>query len=649
MEDIFPRMDLSIKQGAIAPFGKEIDYWVLALIKAVLKKHKFKLSDPIEKISEEAIQEILYGSGEEKIKVEYNYAEVNAENEGLVKYFETILVGSGHSTLKENLEAVGHLADCPECQGYRLKQEALYFKVGDKNIGQAATLQLNHFYEWVLEQEKDLYERAKLIKGEILKEIRGRTKFLLDVGLDYLSLHRPAFSLSGGEAQRIRLATQIGSQLINVTYILDEPSIGLHQRDNVRLIGALKDLRDIGNTVIVVEHDKDMILEADYVVDLGPGAGTHGGKVVAEGTPAQMLASNSVTTQYLNGTREIKIPAERRKGNGNYLEIKGASGHNLKNTGAKFPLGTLICVTGVSGSGKSTLITDTLYPVLKKHFYRSAAYALPHKSVEGLKHLDKVIEIDQAPIGRTPRSNPSTYTGLFTHIRSLFAMLPEAKIRGYQPGRFSFNVKGGRCEECGGAGLKVVEMNFLPDVYVECPVCFGKRYNRETLEVRYKGKSISDVLDMTVEHALEFFENIPAIKRKIKILNEVGLGYICLGQSSTTISGGEAQRVKLATELSKKDTGKTFYILDEPTTGLHFEDIRILMDVLQELVERGNTVLIIEHNLDVIKMADYVIDLGPEGGDKGGLIIAQGTPEEVARSKKSHTALFLRKELNIKA
>jgi excinuclease ABC subunit A len=470
---------------------------------------------------------------------------------------------------------------------------------------------------------------------------------LLDVGLDYLTIHRPAFSLSGGEAQRIRLATQIGSQLINVTYILDEPSIGLHQRDNVRLIGALKNLRDTGNTVVVVEHDKDMIMEADYVVDIGPGAGTHGGKVVAEGTVEEILKNGSVTTQYLNGTREIAVPEKRREGNGQFLELKGASGHNLKNVNIKLPLGTLICITGVSGSGKSTLITDTLYPILKKHYYRSSAYALPYKSVEGLKNLDKVIEIDQSPIGRTPRSNPATYTGLFTHIRSLFTQLPEAKIRGYQPGRFSFNVKGGRCEECGGAGLKVIEMNFLPDVYVECPVCLGKRYNRETLEVRYKGKSISDVLNMTVEHAVEFFENIPVIKRKVQTLFDVGLGYIRLGQSSTTISGGEAQRVKLATELSKKDTGKTFYILDEPTTGLHFEDIRILMDVLQKLVDRGNTVLIIEHNMDVIKLADYIIDMGPEGGDKGGQVIVEGTPEKVAKNKKSHTAVFLRKELGM--
>jgi excinuclease ABC subunit A len=644
LTDIFPDKTLSVKQGAIAPWGKDVDYWNACILKSVLKKHGFKGTEPVSQLTEDCIQEILYGS-EEKIKVEYNYTEVSVENEGIVKYFENVLISPGGGALKETLENLGHLADCPECNGYRLKKETLFFKVGDKHIGEAALMQLDHFYEWIQEQKAKVNEKSRLIAGEILKEIDTRTRFLLDVGLDYLTLHRPAFSLSGGEAQRIRLATQIGSQLINVTYILDEPSIGLHQRDNVKLIAALKNLRDIGNSVIVVEHDKDMILNSDYVVDLGPGAGTHGGRIVAEGTVAQLMEIDSITTQYIRGTRTIAVPAKRRPGNGHHLKLNGAKGHNLKNVNITLPLGTLICVTGVSGSGKSTLITDTLYPILKKYFYRSSAYALPHKSVEGLKELDKVIEIDQSPIGRTPRSNPATYTGVFTHIRSLFAQLPEAKIRGYQPGRFSFNVKGGRCEECGGAGIKVVEMNFLPDVYVECPVCLGKRYNRETLEVRYKGKSISDVLNMTVEHAVEFFENIPAIKRQAKTLNDVGLGYIRLGQSSTTLSGGEAQRVKLATELSKKDTGKTFYILDEPTTGLHFEDIRILMDVLNKLVDRGNTVLIIEHNLDVIKLADHIIDMGPEGGDKGGKIIAEGTPEELIKSKKSYTASFLKKEL----
>lgn len=645
-EELFPNPDLSIKQGALAPLGKEMDYWNLSVIKAVLKKHGFKLTDPISKISEEAIHEMLYGS-EERLKVDYNYTEVSVENEGIIKYFEEVLITPGSSSLKETLEAVGRLTDCPECHGHRLKQEALYFKVGEKNIGEAATMQLNHFYQWIEEQEMGLSDRARIIAGEIMKEIRTRTKFLLDVGLDYLNLNRPSFSLSGGEAQRIRLATQIGSQLINVTYILDEPSIGLHQRDNVRLIQALKELRDIGNTVIVVEHDKDMIVESDYVVDLGPGAGTHGGKIMAHGTPSEVMNGHSVTVDYLNGSREISIPNQRRTGNGKFLELKDATGHNLKNVSIKLPLGTLVCITGVSGSGKSTLISDTLYPILKKHFYRAGGHPLPYKSIDGLKNIDKVIEIDQSPIGRTPRSNPATYTGLFTHIRNLFSILPEAKIRGYAPGRFSFNVKGGRCEECGGAGVKVIEMNFLPDVHVECPSCFGKRYNRETLEVRYKGKSISDVLNMTVEHALEFFENIPAIKRKIQTLQDVGLSYITLGQSSTTLSGGEAQRIKLATELSKKDTGKTFYILDEPTTGLHFEDIRILMEVLERLVQHGNTVLIIEHNLDVIKLADWVVDLGPEGGDGGGEILAEGTPEQVALHPTSHTAKFLKKELGM--
>ncbi len=644
MENIFPDTSLSIRSGALAPFGKEIDAWNMAVMKAIGKKHNFKLNDAVKGISEEGIQEILYGS-EEKLTVEYNYSEYSVENGGLVQYFQDILIGKTASPLKETLEEYGSLADCPDCHGYRLKQEALYFKVGEKHIGESALLELDDFNKWIEEIDKGLDKRSRPVAGEILKEIRTRTQFLLDVGLNYLNLNRPAFSLSGGEAQRIRLATQIGSQLINVTYILDEPSIGLHQRDNIRLINSLKNLRDIGNTVIVVEHDKDMILESDYVVDIGPGAGTHGGKIVAEGTVEQILKTNSVTTQYLNGSREIKTPEIRSQGNGKFLEIKGCTGHNLKNVSVKFPLGTLICVTGVSGSGKSTLITDTLYPILKKHFFRGASLPLPYKSIEGLKELDKVIEIDQSPIGRTPRSNPATYTGLFTHIRNLFALLPEAKIRGYQPGRFSFNVKGGRCEDCGGAGLKTIEMNFLPDVYVECPTCFGKRYNRETLEVRYKGKSISDVLDMKVEHAVEFFDKIPQIKKKVDTLLEVGLGYISLGQSSTTLSGGEAQRVKLATELSKRDTGKTFYILDEPTTGLHFEDIRILMEQINRLVQRGNTVLIIEHNMDVIKLADWVIDLGPEGGGGGGKILAEGTPEQVAKHKTSHTAVFLKKEL----
>jgi len=645
IDDIFPDRSLSIKDGGIAPLGTDLDFWRISLLKAVGKRHGFKLTDPISSITPEGIEEMLYGS-DEKLRVDYQFNEYNVENEGLVGYFENIILGkSANNALKEKLEETGRLAPCPACHGYRLKEEALYFKVGELHIGEASNLQLNHFYDWINATKEKLVGRELLVGGEVLKEISIRAKFLLDVGLDYLSLNRPAYSLSGGEAQRIRLATQIGSQLINVTYILDEPSIGLHQRDNERLIKALKDLRDIGNTVIVVEHDRDMIMESDFVVDIGPGAGTHGGKIVAAGEIADAIKADTVTMKYLLGKMEIKVPEKRREGNGLFLSIKGATGNNLKNVNIKLPLGTLICVTGVSGSGKSTLITDTLYPVLKKHFYRSSSPALDYKSIDGLKNIDKVIEIDQSAIGRTPRSNPSTYTGLFTHIRNLFVQLPEAKIRGYKPGRFSFNVKGGRCEDCQGGGMKTIEMNFLPDVYVQCPTCLGKRYNRETLEVRYKGKSISDVLDMTVEHAVEFFENIPAIKRKVKTMNDVGLGYIRLGQASTTLSGGEAQRVKLAEELSKKDTGATFYILDEPTTGLHFEDIRILMNVLNELVNKGNTVLVIEHNLDVIKLADYIIDIGLEGGDKGGEIIAEGTPEQVAKSKKSHTARFLKKEL----
>lgn len=644
MDALFPDKSLSFAKGALAPFGKEMDYWTAAMIKAVLKKHGYKGTEPIGKLSEAVMDEILYGS-EEKITVDYDFTETRADNQGLIKMFEAVLISPGKSDLKESLMSLGHLADCPECRGYRLKQEALYFRVGGLHIGEAALLQLSDFMAWIEDRESQLTEKEKPVAGEILKEIKTRTRFLLNVGLEYLTLHRPAYSLSGGEAQRIRLATQIGSQLINVTYILDEPSIGLHQRDNVRLIGALQNLRDVGNTVIVVEHDKDIMNEADFLVDLGPGAGTHGGRIVASGTPEAFKKQNSLTAGYMTGEREIALPARRRYGNGHTLTLKGATGHNLKNVEVSFPLGTLICVTGVSGSGKSTLITDTLYPILKRHFYRSAAYAMPYSGISGLEKLDKVIEIDQTPIGRTPRSNPATYTGLFTHIRALFAMLPEAKIRGYQPGRFSFNVKGGRCEECGGAGRKVIEMNFLPDVEVQCPVCMGQRYNRETLEVRYKGKSISDVLDMTVEHAVDFFEHIPQIRRKLEAINEVGLGYISLGQSSTTLSGGEAQRVKLATELSKRDTGKTFYILDEPTTGLHFEDIRILMEQMQKLVDRGNTVLIIEHNLDVIKLADYIVDMGPEGGNGGGKVVATGTPEQIAKSASSITGKFLKAEL----
>jgi excinuclease ABC subunit A len=534
---------------------------------------------------------------------------------------------------------------CPTCAGARLKKESLHFKIADKNIHELSTMDITSIKEWFDQVESKLDERQLIIATEILKEIRARLGFLLDVGLNYLTLDRTAKTLSGGEAQRIRLATQIGSQLVNVLYILDEPSIGLHQRDNERLINALKNLRDIGNSVLVVEHDKDMILHADHVIDMGPAAGVHGGTVVAEGTPTEILKSNSLTAAYLNGTKEVKIPEKRREGNGKTLSLHGATGHNLKNLSVSFPLGKLIVVSGVSGSGKSSLITGTLYPILNKHFFRAKAIPLPFKKIEGLEHIDKVIEIDQSPIGRTPRSNPSTYTGVFSDIRTLFVQLPEAKIRGYKPGRFSFNVKGGRCETCQGAGLKVIEMNFLPDVQVPCETCHGKRYNRETLEVRYKGKSISDVLDMSINDAVDFFENVPSIYRKIKTLQDVGLGYITLGQSSTTLSGGEAQRVKLATELSKKDTGNTFYILDEPTTGLHFEDVNVLMGVINRLVERGNTILIIEHNLDVVKSADWVIDIGPEGGKDGGQVLFEGTPENLIKNNKSETARFLKLEM----
>ena len=646
MSAIFPDPAKSIREGGIAPLGKDIDLWTAGTIKALLKKHGHKVTDSISKLSEDFIQELLYGIEDgEKLKVEYHYTDYNIAWNGLVNQFEEEILNKKESDLKERLESIGKLANCPECQGLRLKKEALYFRVGDLNIGQAANLQIDKFYNWVQSIEATMSDRQKVIGNEILKEISTRTGFLMNVGLVYLSLNRASFTLSGGEAQRIRLATQIGSQLINVTYILDEPSIGLHQRDNVRLIQALKDLRDVGNTVIVVEHDKDMMQESDYVVDIGPGAGIHGGRIMAAGIPSEFIKANSLTADYFSGKRNIQVPESRREGNGKFLTLRGAVGNNLKDVTIKMPLGTMICITGVSGSGKSTLISDTLYPILRQFFYKSLTPPLEYRSVDGLQWLDKVVEIDQAPIGRTPRSNPATYTGVFTHIRNLFAMLPEAKIRGYQPGRFSFNVKGGRCEECGGAGIKTIEMNFLPDVYVQCPTCLGKRYNRETLEVRFKGKSIADVLDMTVEDSVEFFENIPAIKRQVETIKNVGLGYISIGQSSTTLSGGEAQRVKLATELAKRDTGKTLYILDEPTTGLHFEDIRVLMEVLQILVNKGNTVLIIEHNLDVIKMADFIVDMGPEGGDGGGYVLFQGTPEELVKNKKSVTGKFLKPEL----
>lgn len=645
---VIPDKKLSIQKGGLAPLGPTRENWTFEVLKAVSKKLDFAVTTPLEKLSDEQIDQLLFGNKEEPIVVTVSYGsygsrEYRVEFEGIFKMLEEF---SGKSSDEApSLDDFRTKVTCPTCEGARLKKESLHFKIADKNIHELSTLDISALKEWFDQVENKLDERQLVIATEILKEIRARLGFLLDVGLNYLTLDRTAKTLSGGEAQRIRLATQIGSQLVNVLYILDEPSIGLHQRDNERLINALKNLRDIGNSVLVVEHDKDMILHADYVIDMGPAAGVHGGTVVAEGQPDEILKSDSLTAAYLNGKKEVKIPERRREGNNKTLTIHGATGHNLKNLTVTFPLGKLIVVSGVSGSGKSSLITGTLYPILNKHFFRAKATPLPFKKIEGLEHIDKVIEIDQSPIGRTPRSNPSTYTGVFSDIRTLFVQLPEAKIRGYKPGRFSFNVKGGRCETCQGAGLKVIEMNFLPDVQVPCETCHGKRYNRETLEVRYKGKSISDVLDMSINDAVDFFENVPSIYRKIKTLQDVGLGYITLGQSSTTLSGGEAQRVKLATELSKKDTGNTFYILDEPTTGLHFEDVNVLMGVINRLVDRGNTVLIIEHNLDVVKSADWVIDVGPEGGKEGGRILFEGTPENLIKNKKSETARFLKLEM----
>ena len=655
LEAIIPDENVSINDGAIAPLGEEREAYVFKQVQQLAKKHKFSLDKPVKTLSAEIINLILYGSKKENFddedfsnfqKTEQEYA--SGEYEGIVnmirRWFHSDNTNEG---LRSWVEKFMILEKCPSCDGKRLKKESLWFKIDEKNIADLSEMDLVKLLDWFDKIEDRLSQKQNIIARDILKEIRERIQFLLDVGLTYLSLNRPSKTLSGGESQRIRLATQIGSQLQGITYILDEPSIGLHQRDNHQLIKALKNLRDIGNSVLVVEHDKDIMLAADYLVDIGPDAGKHGGEVVAKGTPKNFLKLETLTSSYLNGDVEIKIPKKRRKGNGQELVLKGASGNNLKNVTATFPLGKFICVTGVSGSGKSTLINETLYPLLSIHAYRSKMTPLPYKSIEGLENIDKVVEIDQSPIGRTPRSNPATYCGFFTDIRALFAAIPEAKIRGYKPGRFSFNVKSGRCDVCQGGGMRVIEMNFLPDVYVECEKCNGKRYNRETLEIRYKGKSISDVLEMTVDEAVEFFQNVPYLYRKIKVLQEVGLGYITLGQSAVTLSGGEAQRVKLATELSKRDTGKTFYILDEPTTGLHFRDIQHLADVLNKLVDRGNTVLVIEHNMDIIKIADYIIDLGPEGGDGGGKILFEGTPEKLVENKESFTAAFLKQELEV--
>src|SRR5690554_1657277 len=649
MDKIIPDRKLSIYRGGIAPLGKYRNTLIFWQLEALAERYGFTLKTSIENLPEEALEAILHGTSE-PLTLKNTPLGSNSNYflsfGGVIKY---ILDQQQNDTGAKAKRWAGQYITgktCPDCQGQRLNKEALHFKIAGKNIAELSAMDLSELRQWFEGLEERLSERQNIIATEILKEIRSRLGFMVDVGLDYLALDRGAMTLSGGESQRIRLATQIGSQLVNVLYILDEPSIGLHQRDNERLIRSLKNLRDIGNSVLVVEHDKDMILEADYVIDMGPAAGEHGGEVVAQGTPAQIRSSDTLTAQYLNGTKEIPLPERRRAGNGQELVLEGAIGNNLKNVKLTLPLGGLILVTGVSGSGKSSLITETLYPILNHHFFRAKKTPLPYKKITGLENIDKVIEIDQSPIGRTPRSNPSTYTGVFSDIRNLFVQLPEAKIRGYKPGRFSFNVKGGRCETCKGGGMKVIEMNFLPDVQVPCETCQGRRYNRETLEVRYRGKSISDVLNMRVEEAVVFFEAIPSIYRKIKTLNDVGLGYLTLGQSSVTLSGGEAQRVKLATELSKKDTGKTFYILDEPTTGLHFEDVNVLLGVLNRLVQRGNTVLVIEHNMEVIKVSDWVIDMGPEGGKGGGELVFSGTPEDLAQNKISRTAKFIEMELN---
>ena len=648
LNKVIPDTKKTIKQGGLAPLGDFKANWIFNQIEIIGDRYGFKLTTPIKDIPKEGLDTILYGADEvfevpnKTLGITRKYS---LKFEGVVNFINQQSEETKSRSIKRWAEGFMNEATCPTCNGDRLRKESRHFKIAQKSISDLARMDIGSLQKWLQTADKSMTDQQKRIGTEIIKELLTRSSFLLNVGLNYLSLNRPAKSLSGGEAQRIRLATQIGSQLVNVLYILDEPSIGLHQRDNEKLIDSLKELRDLGNSVIVVEHDRDMIEEADFILDIGPGAGRHGGEIVAHGDLKAIRESDSITAQYLNGKREIAVPAERRPGNGKFIELKGATGNNLKKVNLKLPLGKLVVVTGVSGSGKSTLINETLYPAISKHFYQSVKEPLDYKCLSGLDHIDKVIDIDQSPIGRTPRSNPATYTGVLSSIRDLFANLPEAKVRGYKPGRFSFNVKGGRCETCEGAGIRVIEMNFLPDVYVDCETCQGKRFNRETLEVRYKGKSIADVLNMSINHAVSFFESIPKIYQKLKTLQDVGLGYITLGQQSTTLSGGEAQRVKLATELSKRDTGKTLYILDEPTTGLHFEDVRVLMEVLDKLVERGNTVLIIEHNMDVIKLADHLIDIGPEGGAKGGTIVFEGSPEELIKQNVGHTSRFLEIEL----
>ncbi|WP_445715965.1 excinuclease ABC subunit UvrA [Flavobacterium sp.] len=649
LQKIIPNPKSSIKNGGFAPLGEYKSSWIFKQLEIIAQKYDFKITDAIETIPQEAMDMILYG-GNEKFSVVSKVMGITKDYkidfEGISNFIKNQYDNSDSASIKRWAKEFMDENQCPECEGTRLRKESLYFKLNGKNIGELVQMDVAELSEWFADLPNHLSEKQQIISTEILKEITSRLQFLLDVGLNYLSLNRSSKSLSGGEAQRIRLATQIGSQLVGVLYILDEPSIGLHQRDNERLIKSLESLRDIGNSVIVVEHDKDMIERADYVIDIGPKAGRFGGQIISKGTPKELLKENTITAQYMNGKMQIEVPKTRREGNGKSIKLSGATGNNLKNVSIEIPLGKLVCVTGVSGSGKSTLINETLYPILNAHFFNAVKKPQPYKKIEGLEHIDKVIDIDQSPIGRTPRSNPATYTDVFSEIRTLFTQVPEAMIRGYKPGRFSFNVKGGRCETCEGSGVRTIEMSFLPDVYVECETCMGKRFNRETLEIRYKGKSISDVLNMTVDEAVDFFENIPKIYRKVKTIQDVGLGYITLGQQSTTLSGGEAQRIKLATELSKKDTGNTFYILDEPTTGLHFEDIRVLMDVINKLVDKGNTVLIIEHNLDVVKLSDYIIDIGYEGGKGGGEVVAKGTPEEIVKNKKSYTAQFLKKELS---